>query len=353
MQVTAFSHPATWQNDLSSFDYSLFTIPEWIESFGVEDRIPVYFNFEKDGETVGKMAGLILHKDKPLKRKLFFHAGPSLKKGISEHNRLRCLQVLVSYARQHNMGRICMLSYDFKFEINTNKYYCVYPRSEYIIPLSASKDDVAGAISSEVKRRFKKAVAEGFSIQEVNTAEMIEELIGLIDTTKNVRLKKGYTAYNPFYIPHFNREVLMKLLINKALRIFVAFQNNQVFGIDAILVKDRKAYGLLMGFTENGYRFAMPSFINYYIIMKLKSEGFDYLNMGGVSVDITHQGLQQFKKSLGAVPCVSSVGETNYLSLPYRLLNPMLHAKRLLYEYSAKPAFQRLHPVRLWKQHMQ
>ena len=350
MQINAFSQFSSWQTDLTSFDYSLFSIPEWIESFDDKKNYPVYFDFVHDGETVGKMAGLILENNTPIRRKLFFHAGPALKKGVSEQYHVGCLQALISYARHHHMGRICMLSYDFKSQIKTDKDFFVYPRYEYVIPLSGSKEEVAGAISSEVKRRYRKAVEGGFSIQEVNTPEMIEALIGLMQTTKHVRTMKGYSEYNPFYIPHFNKAVLMKLLLKNALRVFVASQDNQIYGIDAVMVKDLKAYGLLMGFTEKGYRFAMPSFINYYIIMKLKSEGFGYLNMGGISMDLTHQGLRLFKKSLGAVPCISTFGETNYLSFPLRLLNPLLNARRLMNEYKAKPAFQRLSHISIWKQ---
>lgn len=330
MYIDKIDNAHIWQTDLEQYDYSLFISPEWVSSFRNEHRTPVYFNFIENDVCIIKLAGIRIDDIKPFRRKLFFHAGPALKIGLSKSYYIECLRLLASYAKRSGVGRVSMLSYDFKDQISVRNTFHFDTRHELIIDLNKEREELDRTLTKDVKRRYRKAVEKGFYVREVNTTEMIDTLVLLLNETKSVRLSKGYNEYNPFYVPLLDKEVTKNILKNKALRIFVAYLGDQIHAISVNMVRERKAVGLLLGITAEGYQNGVSSFVDYYQITQLNEDGYQYLNLGGISLDKTHSGLLKYKKSLGAYPVASTYGSTNFLVFPYSLGNPLMSLGRLL-----------------------
>jgi lipid II:glycine glycyltransferase (peptidoglycan interpeptide bridge formation enzyme) len=109
-------------------------------------------------------------------------------------------------------------------------------------------------------------------------------------------------------------------------------RDQQVFSVHAVLQREQKAYGLLIGTTQEGYQEGIPSYINYETIMYLQAHNFTYFNFGGVSLDQTHKGLSTYKDSMGTVKTASYYGSTNFLTFPHKLVNPLMNLARSLPE---------------------
>lgn len=330
MEIRIANNIDEWNNEIKDFNYSLYSTSEWVESLSSENRIPVYFDFTEKEITVAKIAGLLIEDSMFFRRKLFFHSGPSLRKNINKDIYTDCLDLLVSYAKIQKISRIVMLSYDFKYQITTNKTFRFDTRYEFVIDLSVSKDILTKEISHSVSRYYKRAIKNGYTVKESAKTDIVEPLVELLGETKKYRTHKGYNDYNPFYVPLFTKEAFINLITQKVIRTFVAYKDDKIIGMIAVLVKDDKAYSLLLGMTPEGYKEYICSFLEYHIILKLHEEGYYYLNLGGVSLDKTHAGLGNYKRTLGGKPFASTYGSTNFILFPYNTINPLMNLARVL-----------------------
>jgi hypothetical protein len=183
-------------------------------------------------------------------------------------------------------------------------------------------------MNRQVNRNYKKALKEDISFTETWPEDPAGTMDILLGETLKVRTGKGYHAYNPFYLPYFNKEVFLELLKKNCLRIVTVRKGEAIQGMYIMLVDGIRAYGLLIGISEQGYSYGLSAYIHYVTIHRLKKEGYTYLNLGGISPDQTHKGLLEFKQSLGAAPVNNSFAETDFLVFPWSLLNPLMRLKR-------------------------
>jgi hypothetical protein len=172
----------------------------------------------------------------------------------------------------------------------------------------------------DLKRKMKKRMTEvrtaeknNLLFDESGSVNIIDTLVPLLDETKSIRLLKNYENYSYFYIPWLDKRILYKLVENKTIRIFYVRKQDEILSISAELVSGKKAYGLFIGTNQVGYKLKANTLINFKVIEKLKSEGVELYNFGGVSSDSSSKGLAFYKTSFGAKEHVCTGGYTQHL----------------------------------------
>lgn len=327
MQVNVFFSPEAWAETLDEFDHGIFLTPEWAAAFHADGHEPLFLDFEQGGLVVAKMAGFIIGNRFACKRKMVFHSGPAIRqKDMALYSKV--LGALADFGRKKRVGRILIYSYDFRHSFEELRNFHVYPRTEYVVDLTPEWETLQKNMSTRIIRNFKKAQKQDVTMTEIWPEDPVAMVGKLLDDTLKVRTGKGYHSYNPYYIPFFTPKVLSAMLQKNCLKILTAKQGDLVHGIYVILGDGRRSYGLLIGISEQGYSFGVSAYIHYVTIHQLRKEGYQYLNLGGISPDQTHKGLLEFKQSLGAGPVNNTFAETDFLIFPWSLLNPLMRLKR-------------------------
>lgn len=316
-----------WAADLSQFAHSLFLAPEWIESVRKENDIPIYLNISYKNEVVGKISGLI-RKFGYLKGCQFYsYASFALK----ESNQLLFNEfhnLLLRFAVKNRISRIIIGSYDQQNSLvcQSKKFYTT-KRLEYHVDLK--REDIH--FSKGFRKNARKAQNNGFEIKKSDSESIVEILVGLLNSTRQHRLIKYGVDYNPFFLPGMDEETLKQLVKRKYANLVYATKNGEApSSIQINLIKDNRIYGLLMGSNDTAYELGIPSLIDLTIIQQGQETADVYYNTGGIPVNEENKGLAQYKEAMGGEKKNVFGATTNYLTFPYKLLNPIMALGRKL-----------------------
>jgi len=315
-----------WENHLKKAGGGPFLSAQWLESFRDSKCTPMYFRFLSGSLTVGLAAGLSFEPPHPslkkIFRKLFFFSGPAFIQSNPELDKA-CVSLLIDYASENNYTHLEMRSYDYPHPIDFEHLsFIKEERDEFIIDLKPEWTDIKKKMRRMVAKQTRKAEGYGLSFLEGRSPVVIEELAALLEQTKQVRLSKGYKDYSCYYMPYVNKAILQKSVENNAGRLFYVKKGTKTISVMVVLTFDYKAYALFIGSDEEAYQLQAPAFLTFSLIKKLKSEGFDYLNLGGVPADSSKSNIIFTKTSYGAVQHLCSGGKTPHLNGPvYNLLN--------------------------------
>jgi lipid II:glycine glycyltransferase (peptidoglycan interpeptide bridge formation enzyme) len=320
----------TWSQNLAEFNFSLFVTGEWIESFADDNKQPVYFNFYYLNEIVAKISGLIISFDRYRVKKLYFFSGPAMKTNDSSLYQA-CVKSLITFARDHRMNRIIIRSYDYSTLIEEPiPGLKISNREEFVLDLNPDKDTLVNNMGKKVVKNYRKALNMGYSFNYSNSGVILDKLIELLEATQQFRTGKGYHKYAYLYFQYMTRQSLEKLIKSGAIMFYYAEKDGTIDCINLVMMKDGRAYGLLSGATPESYKYGVPSFVKYSLINHLKDLHFSCLNLGGTPKDHTHDGISTYKLTLGCKAVRKSGFSTNYLFLPYSMMNPILNLGRKL-----------------------
>lgn len=328
--VERLENSGNWDEEPGRYNGGLFMTSAWLKSISGSDRKPVFLRFIEDNKPVAVLGGLDFFINNGQDKQLFCYSGiiagtndPALIK--------RCKKALYQYALQNGYHRITIRSYDYQscVDARVNQFIENKKRSEYIIYLDKDKDSVINGFSKSIRQRARKAKKEGAVLRKSHSPELTETLLKIINETYNVRQSKGYGAFNIFYLPFMGRDEIERLVNDRYASFHYTERDNEILSISLDLTYQKKAYGLLMGTSSSGYKAGSPSFHYFELICMLKDEGYSYFNLGGRPRNARSKGMVEFKDRLGP-DIVESVEEnTNFLTFPLKLFNPLLRLKRV------------------------
>ncbi len=309
----------------------------WLSAITNNDINPLYLRFILADKPVAIAGGVEVLIGKGPAKQLLFYSGiasssndPFLIK--------KCKYELYIYARDNGYQRVVMKSYDNQLYVpaEINKFKKL-ERMEYIFRLDSYKESVIDGFSRSLRRKARKAKRDGTVLKKSYSVEMVEKLFEFLDETYNVRQLKGYGAYACLFLPFFGRGEIEKLVQARHAALYYAERQNEILSMSLVFSYQKKAYGLLMGTSRNGYKAGVPSFLNFELASILKEQGYSYLNIGGVQRDVKHQGLKDFKDQLGTDIVGSGEEVTNFLNPPLSYFNPLLNLKRFLGDLKVLP----------------
>ena len=321
-----------WDHYLRQFSASPLLAAPWIEAFRTSQRVPIYFRFVADTQTIGIIAGLVIQPShaflRRIDRSLFFYSGPAVIQ--FDRNLINaCIGNLLDYARANGFTSVSVQAYDYPYAFDACDLPYEQIQDEYVLDLRGDFTDIQDKMRTSLKKNIRRAEKAGLTFHESCSPDIIETLIRLLEETKSVRRSKGYEDYSYFYMPHFDKEVIYKLFQQRIARIFYAQQQGKSVYLALSVTYNRKAYGLIAGTSMEGYKLNAPAFTLFYTIKKLHEEGIGSLNLSGVAGDSGESGLIFFKTSFGAQrhQCIGRT--TSYLKNPFFNMLYQIHAKKL------------------------
>ena len=316
-----------WEKNLHLFHYSIFITTEWIEAVADITHIPVFLNLISKEKNIGKISGLVIKRSKK-KTYLYFYAGPALK-DLNDYIFTQCLNALYKYAKTRSFSMISFGSFDNKHSLRYKGYkYLVNKRYEFVIPLSKGLENIN--ISKRFKRNIRKAEKSDPRVKQSGNIKEIDVLLKLLDETKTIRISKYNIDYQPFYLTNLSKDTLKELLKSGIAKIYYTINNGIVDSIEFNLEKDKYVYMLLKGNSKNGYNNGFSSFLSYSLMKEYIDKDYITYNQGGRPPGQDGDGLEVFKKSMGAEKIATYSAISNFLTYPYKLLNPAIFLLRFV-----------------------
>jgi lipid II:glycine glycyltransferase (peptidoglycan interpeptide bridge formation enzyme) len=246
-----------------------------------------------------------------LYKDLEFYTGPVLH---DEEKTTRCIRALEAKAKKLGYFRIRYNSWDHLTAYTDNPYMDPNPmRIEYVLELEPGPRCFKEKIKRKRKRSIRKARRDGLALVEDSGKENILLLYEMMDNSKRVRDGKGYPKYYENIIPFLNKRVMENLIDNQVMRLFQVYRGEKPLSSGAMVSYGKKAFGLFMGITDEGYRLNASSLLLHDLASKVMDEGKTYLNIGGVPLDHSGDNLSWFKMSLGANEYPVASGKSDFL----------------------------------------
>ncbi len=335
--IEKVNKPDNWDAEVEHFNGGLFMTSCWIESIATENTRPLYLKFISDNKTVAIAGGVETPVRKEPEKQLLFYSGiASLIDDPGMNSKFK--SALYSYAKEYKYRRITLHSYDHHAHINSkDSHFTKIERTEYVFRLDEDKEQLINSFDRDLRRRVRKARKEGVVFKNSSDPGLTRVLLNCMDQTFQIRQSKGYGRYNYFYLPLFKRSDIIKLVSSGYASFYYAEKKEETLSIQLVFSHNNRAYGILMGTSHNGYRYAASSFLFYEIVNSLKEQGYRYYNLGGVQPDRSQQGLRKFKDTLGAGTLGTAIEMTGFIGLPLSFLNPLLKMKQFLLEIHFLP----------------
>jgi len=331
IQIFEISDTTDWDRQISQMNGSLFLTRVFLKSIEDKDIKPVFFEFRKEDETIGRLSGIIRPVGKTTAKQLFFFSGVAGK--YEDPNIVKeCKRSLLEYAREKGYSRILFESYDnmhFR-RMPVKSMIKARDREEYVIDLTQKTEKTIKAFDPNVRRLTRRANEKGAVLKTGNSQKLLEELYEILHNTAKERLSKGYGKYDPLSMPFLGKDNLLKLLQTGLAEICYIDYKGDILCMQYNLVIGNVIYGLFMGTRKEGYKIAAPSMLIFEATLQYIKKGFTRYNLGGVPREKINQGIKKFKLSMGAKVIKSNQEYSKFLLPPLSRLNSILTFKRYI-----------------------
>ena len=313
-------------NDLAGWDDFVRLCPSsnpfhtraWVESFRSERLTPLYLRVLSGNRTIGAIAGLVVAPANrilaPIHRPALLFTGPALERMDGAALRDCTLSAMRLVASEGMTGITCVG--------RDHPHACDWSGSrvrpttvdEYIADLGGCWKDVESRMRNSIREQTRKAERSGLVFGEESGPRMVPQLTALLERTRSRKVGEQFSF---FYLPHLSEQVLGRLAATDLARFFVARLGGNALCILLALAFNRRAYALLIGCSEEGYRLRAPAFVWLNAMKALQAAGLQSLNLSGAWPG---SKLAFAKESLGAVRTSCAGFTSPYLQGPVRNL---------------------------------
>jgi len=237
------------------------------------------------------------------------------------------MKALVEFASRHRYSRLLFHSWDYPQTFNfTTLPMMIHTRKEYIIDLREELKDINKKVRPYIKRNARRAISNGATFHESDSANLVSELLFLLEETKKMRVAKGHATYSYYYMPFLEDKIIFEMVRRRKGKIFYVLKNNEVLAAELVLTHGKRAYALLNATSSEGYNIGANPFLKMMLIKKMKGDGVEYLNLGGIPGSASGSELAFYKLSCGARDYVCMGGTTQFLNGFLAHFNPFLNA---------------------------
>lgn len=320
-----------WENESKNFNVNPFLDISWLEAFRNQNHKPICFFFISDNKIVGLAGGLQIQSKhyllRAISKSLYFFSGPAVLNNDKDLS-LSCFKCLKTYAVQNGYISLSIGSYDYPYELNVEKCGLNKKiREEYIIDMRPNLENIRKRLKKGRKWEIKKAEKLGLRFSEATGSEAVKSLVTCLDSTKNRKTAKGFGTYSYYHMNYLSKKVIKKLLQGNNAHIYKVLKGDEIISSCLLVESRNRAYYLLAGSTTIGYELSGPSFLVWKLIEKLKNNGCQYFDLGGLPTDASASNLAQFKRSFGAEKRLCPGGSVSYLQGPLRNLLAKIYFK--------------------------
>ncbi|NLF43197.1 MAG: GNAT family N-acetyltransferase [Bacteroidales bacterium] len=317
-----------WDEMLDVHHGSIYLYTGWLNGIASVQREPVYFLFKDNEEVVAMLSGFIRPVCNGPHKQLFFYSGIASAQNNPEIL-IAAKKALLDYARKNNYYRVILKSYDYNTYLEARiKPYCEFKRSECVLDLNCSENDLINGFKDSYRRNMKRGLSRGAAFGFGFEAGLVDAMLLLMNETQRVRCSKGYGKYGLLTMPFLNRDEMVRMLEQRNAAIFYIRLAERIVSAQFVVMIRTKAYGILMGTSEDGYHIYAPSVLFYKTALYLREEGFKSYNLGGIPIGRKNKGVEKFKLDMGARLYCSSEEATGFLLSPLRKYNFLLWLRK-------------------------
>jgi hypothetical protein len=311
LEATRGAAPAGWDDAVIAAGGIVFHGTPWakvIEAHGAE---PWFLQFRSHGDVAGYAIAEALRSRLPVlgrrRSSLSLETTPLLARDASL---VGAVEATRAFGRRARLGRLQCLSYAALLPEATAELaqlgLTVRPRLEFRIPLGANLADTLGGMSSGHRRNIRKAMDDDFSLREDSTVEGAMLLRRLQDTTYGRRHEQGNVEAQPL-TPAYYRTTMEAYLATGTLRVWLVERSGDPLSALGILIYGPRAYYLVGGTSEEGYKCRAAFAAFGHVIEALCAAGVVELHLGGTPSAAETEGhpdhgLYRFKKGFGTEP---------------------------------------------------
>lgn len=323
--------PEAWLHENHLLETGLFLTPEWLTSLSDENNSAIYLRIEKEGDLIGRIAGLVLDNGRIKGKVLYFFSGPVMADWNAERWE-ECLNGLYEFAKTKSYARVFIKTFDYHVSegVEVNGYIKLLS-GEFLLDFEKCKDGFK--LSSNFRRNVAKAEKLLPLFYKSRSLVHLDKLFDLIAETRQTRAEKYGSDYDPMYMANLNKATLRNLLQSGIGVLNCVEINERVHSVLFSLEKEGKMYFLLMGSDEFAYKNGLPAYLSFKILTDALNQGCKYYNMGLVPSDAQGgQGVRRNKEAQGAVERISYSYYTLYLNFPMKCINSFIRLSKKLPE---------------------
>jgi hypothetical protein len=315
--VTPVPDAERWDRFVTDLDASPLVSARWAAAVSSPERRPIHLRLDGPEGVTGAIAGLVREPPVPFLRRfarsLFFYTGPALA-GSATTDTAQAIEAIVDFARQSGIAGVVFRSWDSPTSCDLPDVLTYRTRrDEFVLDLSGNGPSIDERMRPPVHRKINQARKAGVTFEPVDAADVIDDLLRLMDETRAVRHGKGYEPYASFYMPHLDREALRRLHGSGLGRMHRVRAGPDTISAAFTVVLGLRAVALLVGTSAEGYRLGAPSLLWHDLACDLRAAGVRSLNLLGVPNDPSGAKLAFFKTSLGCERVACEHGATRLL----------------------------------------
>lgn len=189
-----------------------------------------------------------------------------------------------------------------------NRGYKQFSELNFYIPVNRVKNDITTIFSSEKRREYKKAVANGLIFKELKDDNEIEQYYDLL--VSNLR------RLNVMPVHSFEDLLKIRNLFLDRVSFFGVYYNDiMIAGSMLFKYTDNIMHTQYLSSNQEFQHLFPMSFLMYHLIDRTKEDGLDILSLGISTEDrgkIINIGLASFKESVGATHCINNSYEKRF-----------------------------------------
>ncbi|WP_026474935.1 GNAT family N-acetyltransferase [Alkaliflexus imshenetskii] len=314
-----------YDKNFHNFTYSLFLQSGFLESVAPNGNAH-YFNFIRNGEVVGKIAGVEENESRFMGKYLFVYAGPALKE-VDETLYNECLVALKKCAPKHKFSRLNILYYDqqYQFKCKAKGYY-VRTNREFVRRLEHEEQPLT--FNKSFMYNVRKASKLNPVFYEETSERMLNKLHELLQKTWELRNDKFKGGYAPYPYKHMDKEAVDKMFHAGILKLYALETDGEIHCVRCAIAGEKRMYGIMIASDEFAYKNGLQHFLQHKLITHLHQEGYKYYNVS--IVDFGEDGLVSYKESLGCKLYKVHGAYTHYIKYPQKMINPLMDTGRFI-----------------------
>jgi lipid II:glycine glycyltransferase (peptidoglycan interpeptide bridge formation enzyme) len=297
-----------WTRWVERFEGNIYHSQEWAEICRSEHVYPLFFRgLDEQGRCVGIALGIERRSSRPVighfSRRLDFETFPAVQ-GNDAQLASRMISLLVEFAKTGGYRGLTIQShYAGMMVADLDRLgLMITPRVECIVDLTRSEEERWKQLSTHHQRKIKKAGRHGLVLEEVCTAEAMQELRRLQIGSRDRRTARGeyFGLQREAYYEQMGRRYFERNLG----RLFIMRHEGHAISAAFISMYSGRAFYVLGGSEPKGFEMDAPALLFWKVFSRCMELGCREFNLGGVpasSADpesLAH-GLYRFKSGFG------------------------------------------------------
>ena len=296
--------PSEWDDILTKNSHSPYLSSKYLEPISNKRLKPIFLVLMDDENIIGGISGISEYSNNYIVRtmNLFksvtFLSAPFL---LEDKKNMEFWKELIEYLKKQGYCKFKMMQYDSIIKPDIQEIgFRFYKYDQYVIYLKDDWPIIKRKFNKGIRNNLNRAKRAELRFHISNDPKLLKDLFQLNDETAESRRKRGYSIFYRNLIPHLDNRVMRGQLENNIAYFGYLELDDMIISIQYFIRSGDRAYGILSGNNELGYKIGANAYNIYCIMEHLWKTGCKIYNLGG-STKEGMEGLIRFKKGLGAV----------------------------------------------------